>query len=403
MPRYTYIAKSTPQKIVQGDIEAESEQDAINKLTHQGYFPVSIKPEEFSFSKHSDQGYFRKVPNKDIVLAFRQLTSLIESGVNILNSLNIIANQTPNKYLKGVLIDIINRIKDGSSFSYGLSVHPYLFPHLYTAMVCSGEVGGNLGQVLKNLADFLEREEELKNSVRAAMTYPIFVFSVGVMTIIILLVFVIPRLITMFQDMGQALPLPTQILVNLSGFINGYWWMILAVIFVFIFLSKRILQRPYARLWLDGMSLKIPVWGEVNSKTDIGRLMRTLSMLLASGIPVISALDTASSVLENRILKAESQKFQNQISEGLSLSACLKESKFFPPLVTNIISVGEESGTLEKSLLRIAEDYEGQVERALKALTRLLEPVIILVMGLVVGFIVLSMLLPIFQIDIVAG
>lgn len=400
MPRYTYIAKSQPQKTVQGDIEAESEQDAINRLAKMGYFPISIQSEDLSLYR---QGlwHVRKASSKDTAIILRQLSILIESGVNVLSSLEIIAKQISNKYLKTVLRDVIEKIKGGKSLSESLSSHPYLFSQLYTSMINSGEIGGNLEPTLRRLADFLEKEEEFRNSVRSALAYPAFVFIVGAMTVIILVGFVIPRLITMFEDMGQILPLPTRILINLSGFLRGFWWLILAIIFIFIFLLRRITHRPQGKIQLDRLKLKLPVWGEIVLKTEISRLMRTLSLLLSGGIAVVYALDISTSVVGNQILRIEVQKFKGQISSGLSFSKCLKDSNLFPAFVTNIVSVGEESGSLEKSFLRIADDYENEVGRSLKTLTRLLEPVIILTMGLIVGFIVLSMLLPIFQINLI--
>ncbi|KPK97215.1 MAG: hypothetical protein AMJ95_10170 [Omnitrophica WOR_2 bacterium SM23_72] len=400
MPRYAYTAKVEPQKVIQGFMEAASEQDVVEKLSGMGYFPVSIQPED-SYLYRKRFLSFRKISNRDIVLLSRDLTSLIESGVNILNSLHIVSTQTPNKYLKTVLSDMIDKIKDGKSLSESLNTHPELFSPLYISMIHSGEVGGNLDQTFKRLADYVEKEEELKNSVRAALTYPAFVFSIGTLTVIVLLTFVIPRLVTMFEDMGQALPLPTRILVGLSGLLSSYGWLILTLALLAIFTFKRISRKPQAKATLDKIKLKLSVWGPIVLKSQIGRLVRTLSLLLASGTPVVYALDTATTTLDNQVLKAELQKFKERIREGESFSRCLTDSKIFPVFVTNIVTVGEESGNLEQALLRIADDYEREVDRSLKVMTRLLEPVIILAMGLIVGFIVLSMLLPIFQINLI--
>jgi len=400
MPRYAYTAKIEPQKVIQGFMEAASEQDVLEKLSGMGYFPVSIQPED-SYLYRKRFLSFRKISNRDIVLLSRDLTSLIESGVNILNSLHIVSTQTPNKYLKTVLSDMIDKIKDGKSLSESLNTHPELFSPLYISMIHSGEVGGNLDQTFKRLADYVEKEEELKNSVRAALTYPAFVFSIGTLTVIVLLTFVIPRLVTMFEDMGQALPLPTRILVGLSGLLSSYGWLILTLALLAIFTFKRISRKPQAKATLDKIKLKLSVWGPIVLKSQIGRLVRTLSLLLASGTPVVYALDTATTTLDNQVLKAELQKFKERIREGESFSRCLTDSKIFPVFVTNIVTVGEESGNLEQALLRIADDYEREVDRSLKVMTRLLEPVIILAMGLIVGFIVLSMLLPIFQINLI--
>jgi type IV pilus assembly protein PilC len=400
MPRYAYTAKQGPQKISQGFMEAASEQDVVAKLATMGYFPVSIQPEDSYLYKRRFLS-FRKISNRDIVLLSRDLTSLIDSGVNILNSLNIILTQTSNKYLKTVLSDMVDKIKDGKSLSESMGMHPELFSALYLSMIHSGEVGGNLDVAFKRLADYVEKEEELKNSVRAALTYPAFVFSIGVLTVIVLLAFVIPRLVTMFEDMGQALPLPTRMLISSSDFLRSYGWVMLAALFLTVFIFKRLAQQPQGKIHLDRMKLKMALGGAIILKGQVSRLMRTLSLLLSSGIPIVYALETATTTLDNQVLKVELQKFKERIRQGESLSRCLVDSKLFPIFVTNIVTVGEESGTLEHSLLRIADDYEREVDRSLKVLTRLLEPVIILVMGVVVGFIVLSMLLPIFQINLI--
>ncbi|MBI5144847.1 MAG: type II secretion system F family protein, partial [Candidatus Omnitrophica bacterium] len=344
---------------------------------------------------------FGKKSKRDLTIFTRQLSSLIESGVNILNILNIILTQTSDKYLKSVLSDIIGKIKDGRSLSESLSSHPYLFSNRSTSIIHSREIGGNVEQALKRLADFLEKEEEFKNSLIAALTYPFFVLVVGALTVIVLLTFVIPRFVTMFTDMGQVLPLPTRVLINLSGFLRGYWWFILAIIFMVIFFCKRLYNKPAGKMQLDRIKLKAAILGNIILKTEVGRLMRTLSLLLSSGIPIVQSLELSSMAIENQVLKLEVQKFKEQINAGASFSDCLKNSKLFPAFLTNIISVGEETGRLEAALLRIADTYERDTDRALKGFSRLLEPLIILVVGLIVGFIVLSMLLPIFQINLI--
>lgn len=400
MPRFIYTAKSSPLKTIQGDIEAESEQDAINKLTKIGYFPISVEAEDL-FQEKPGIRRFWKISKKEVVLFTRQLTSLIESGVNILNGLNIVSGQTSNKYLRAILNDIIGQVKDGKPLSDSMARHHRLFSSLYTSMIRSGEVGGTMEETLKRLADFLEKEEEFKSSLRAALTYPLFIFAVSILTVVVLLGFVIPRLVGMFEDMGQILPLPTKLLINVSGALRSHWWLILAMIFISVFSLRRINRNPQGKFLLDRSKLKLPIWGEIVLKSEISRLTRTLSVLLSSGITVVYSLDISASVIDNAVLKLEAQKFKDEIANGLSFSQCLNASKLFPAFVTNIVTIGEETGAMEKSLMRIADGYEQEVDRSLKTLTRLLEPIIILVMGLIVGFIVLSMLLPIFQINLI--
>lgn len=401
MPHYIYTAKNRPNKTIEGGIEAESRQDAINKLTRSGHFPVSIELEDISSLNKGGLLNLRKFSKKDTLLFTRQLSSLIESGVNILKGLNIISNQTQNKYLKAVLNNVISEIRNGEPLSRSLAKHPELFSGLYTSMVHSGEASGNLKESLKRLADYLEKEEEFKNSVRAALTYPLFVLAVGTLTVIVLLTFVIPRLVTMFEDMGQALPLPTKILIEISGAFRSYWWVILVVTAMMVFLLQRFFRTREGKILVSTLKLKLKIVGPITLKTEISRLTRTLSLLLSSGINIVYSLDISASLIENEVLRLKLQEFKDRISTGSSLSHCLSESKLFPELVTSIVAIGEESGNIENSLMRIADDYEKDVDRSLKALSRLLEPAMILFIGLIMGFIVLSMLLPIFQINLI--
>ncbi|MDD5729675.1 MAG: type II secretion system F family protein [Candidatus Omnitrophica bacterium] len=398
MPRFIYTAKSEPYKTTQGVIEAESENDALTKLTRLGLFPIVISSEN---SSHYAKVFWNKISAKELALFTRQLATLLECGVNILNALNILSNQIANKNLKLVLKDIISKIKDGKSFSESLSGHPGIFSSLYISMVHSGEAGGQMETVLKRLAEFTEKEEEFKNTVSSALIYPAFILSVSVITVIVLFTFVIPKLVGMFKDMGQALPVPTQVLVNISDFLRNWWWLFLAAMFMLIFFLRRMYKTTQGRIIFDGIKMRLPVMGTLVIKTEISRLMRTLSLLISNGIPIVYALDISASVMENMVLKLETQGFKDKLSAGESFSQCLAESKLFPGFVTSIVNTAEEGGTLEKSLGRLAEDYEKDVDRTLKTLARLLEPVIILVMGSIVGFIVIAMMLPIFEINLI--
>jgi len=401
MPFYKYIAKSCPEKSVHGELEAESEKDAINKLSQMGYFPISVQGENLSAGNDSVFN-FRRVSSKEVALFTEQLSRLIESGVNILSGLTTISRQTGNKYLKSVLQDITAKIKDGDSFSDSLAEHPDIFSGLYSSLIRSGETSGNLNNALKKLAEYLQEQEDFKNSLYSSLTYPAFICVVGILTMMVLLIFVIPRLVTMFEDMGQMLPLPTRILISASGFMRSYWWLIFLTAGIGIFLFRRMLGTLQGKTAWDKAKLKTVILGPIILKTEISRMTRTLSLLLSGGIPITAALEISSTVIDNEILKAEAVRFKNLIYSGSSLSSAFKTSILFPDLVINIVEIGEETGVLDKSLLRIAEDYEKEVDRTLKALTRMLEPMVILVMGLIVGFIVLSMLLPIFQINLIA-
>lgn len=399
MAKYSYKAKTSPKETIEGEIEAESKQECLFKLNRMGYFPVRIDQIDAPSGERRTFG-IKKISQTEIIEFTRQLASLIESGVNIVNALNIIHKQAQNRCLKITLNDIIARIKDGNSLSASLNHYPHLFPSVYTATIHSGEISGNIAASLKRLAEFGEKEEEFKNSVRAALTYPFFIFIVSVLTVIILLGFVIPRLVVMFDEMGQALPIPTKIIILTSRLLQNYWWLILGVMAAGIFIFQSFAKSRQGRITLDRTKLKLPVMGDIFLKNELVRLMRTLSLLISSGIPVVQAIEISVSLLRNNIIKTEIQKCKDIVTAGSSFSKSLDTTHFFPVFVTSIISVGEETGSLDKAFLRIADEYERQVDRTLKTIARLLEPIIILGMGLLVAFIVLSMLLPIFQINL---
>jgi len=400
MLKYNYCVKSTPDKIINGVIEAESEQDAVSKLAKLGYFPFSVKQVDAEVLNKSLFGA-RKLSEKDKVIFSSQLSTLVDSGVDIIKAVNIISEQTSNLSLRSILKDVTERIKNGASLSESLAAYPQVFPLLYTALIHTGEVSGNISDVLKKLAEFYEKEEEFRNSLLASLTYPAIVICVSAMTVAVLLIFVIPRLVLMFEDMGQVLPLPTRVLISVSLFFRDYWWVFAGIALGFFIILRRMYRNPQGRLIWDEAVLKLPALGVIVLKSELSCLTRTLSLLLSSGIPITDALDKSSAVVNNRILKQEVQRLKGQINSGTNFSDSLKSSRFFPVFITSIVTIGEETGTLYKSLKRVAEDYERDVDRILKTVIRLLEPAIILIMGLIVGFIVVSMLLPIFQINLI--
>jgi type II secretory pathway component PulF len=402
MPRYIYTARPSPQKIIQGNIEAESPQDALNRLAKSGYFPLSLEEQTPYLYKQAPWQFGKRVTRQDIAIFTGQLSALLESGVNILNGLNIISNQTANRYLKAVINDMIAKVKDGHALSESLSYYQYLFSNLYISTVRIGETSGTIESSLKRLSSFLDKEEDFKNAVLQALTYPLIVFTVGVLTVIILIGFVVPKLMTIFEEMGQLLPLPTRILIFSSGLLREGWWLILLLISFSLFLFLRWKKTAKGSLLWDSLKLKTLFLGEIILKTELSRLTHTLALLLSSGITIVYALDITRQALDNQVIKLHLETFKTRISNGARLSQCLKETSLFPDFVTNILTVGEETGTLEKALVRVRDEYEKDVQRKLMTLSRLLEPLIILLMGLVVGFIVLSMLLPVFQINLMA-
>lgn len=405
MQKFLYKAKDGRKQVMQGILEAETERGALSKLSQMGYFPLSIQKEEAGPQRQASSrsfSIFTGIRRRDITFFTRQLSDLLEAGLTLMRALNVIQDQTENPRLQEILGDIVSHVRDGKSFSDALAVYPKVFPPIYVSMVRSGEVGGILGGVLARLADFSEKEEELQGKVRAAMAYPALICLVGMGTVAVLLIFVVPKLVLLFQDVGQVLPLPTQILIAVSNGVAKYWWVALLIAALGGFLGKRQSLPQGARLAIDRIKLRFPVWGSLIKKVEIARFARSLATLLSHGVPILQAMQSVYQATGNEMLKGELQKIGDQLRGGTTLSQGMRLSRIFPNLVINMVSVGEEAGSLDRSLIKIANTYEREADRAMKMMTALVEPVMILVMGSVVGFIVVSMLLPIFQIDILA-
>lgn len=400
MPKFIYQAKKGPQEKVSGMLEAKSQSQAIALIEENGLSPINVQEIE---EKSSAPGSLsiRRVRRQEITVFTRQFSNLIEAGITISEALKILIQQAANSALRGIITNIEEQIKDGATLSEALSRYPKQFSQFYCAVVKAGELSGALETVLNRLADFNEQEEKIRADVMASLTYPALIAGVGALTIYALLAFVVPKITSMFEEMGQALPLATQILIAISKVFQGYWWLMLLAGVTFFFVFKRGKSQEEKIFW-DKLMLRFPVLGTLIQKSEMAHFVRTLSLLFESGVAILVALEAVSNTITNNAIKAEIRKIAQEIKDGSSLSAAIKKSSYFPPYVANIVSVGEEAGTLEKSLKRIAVSYEQDINRLMRTLTSLLEPVMILIMGLIVAFIVVAMLLPIFQINLMA-
>lgn len=399
MPRFIYKAKTGPKDLKEGVIEADTERAAAYKISQLGYFPIELR-EEKSGEKTPFFSFGKKVKWKDLSVFTRQLADLLASGVTILKALEVLSNQTDSSMFRMVIDDVRTFVRDGGTFSNGLARHPGIFSGIYVSMVKAGEAGGDLEQVLNRLADYAQTEDQLISKVRSAMAYPVLMAVVGLGTIIILLAFVIPRIVTIFQDINQSLPLPTLILINLSSFLVRYGWIVLLAILITAFIIYRQSKTSEGKFIIDKIKIKVPVAGNIIIKTEIARFTKTLSTLLVNGVPMMQALKIAGSVVDNESIRRDVEYITKEVLSGAAFSKAIIEVSQFPVFVTNMIAVGDESGHLEKALLKVSESCERDVDRLVRIFTALIEPVIILVMGGVVGFIVVSMLLPIFQINL---
>lgn len=401
MAKFVYEAKTGPKDITKGTLVADNRSAAIQKISQMGYYLLSLEEEGESLSRtQSYKAYFfEKINLKDITNFTRQLSDLLEAGITIAKALDILGNQTANKRLKRIILDIRDFCVSGNPLSDALARHPKVFSKLYVNMVKSGETGGMLDSILRRLSDFFEKQLDINTRIRTALAYPILMTIVGLTTIIILITFVIPKMTVMFSDFGQALPLPTQILLGISDIIKHYWIIIIACIVAAVIAVINIYKTSEGRIAIDRFKLNFPIVGQLTKKVEIARLARTLSTLQENGVSILDALNIVLETVGNVIIKAEMEKVYASVKEGASLAHSFGESKIMPAAAINMISIGEESGHVEKSLLKIANGYEKESDESIKIMMSLLEPILILTMGIVVGFIVISMLLPIFEIN----
>lgn len=400
MPKFIYQAKKGPQEKVSGSLEAKSRSQAISLIEENGLFPISVEEIE---EKAAGIGRIalRRIRPQEVTIFTRQFSNLIEAGLTISHALKVLSQQTPNPAFKRIIAGIDAQIKDGATLSDALIGYPKQFSQFYCAVVKAGELSGALETVLNRLADFSEQEEKIRSDVLASLMYPTLIAGVGAITVYALLTFVVPKITLMFEETEQALPLATQSLIAVSKMFQAYWWLMLLIGAALIFMVKRGRSREENLLW-DQTMLQLPVIGSIIQKSEMAHFVRTLSLLFESGVAMLAALEAVGRTMTNKVIQAEIKKIAQDIQDGSSLSVAVKKSKYFPVYVVNIISVGEEAGTLEKSLKRIAVSYEQEISRLMRTLTSLLEPVMILLMGLVVAFIVVAMLLPIFQINLMA-
>lgn len=401
MPRFIYQAKRDPGNLVKGVIEAGTKEAAIASLSQKDLFLLEISEKsETSSPKLNFNFVSKRITSRHISIFTRQLSDLLQSGLTVVKALDTLSQQTENRKLQQIIKEIRDAVKKGKPFSEGLASYPDVFSHLYISMVRSGEVGGALENILEHLAEFTEKEDELKAKISSALIYPALIALVGIATIIIILTFVVPRLTILFEDLNQNLPLSTRLLVALSDFIRRYWWLLSAAGLSGFFVITKGLKSQKGKIGLDKLKLRLPVIGRIVRKGEIARLERTLGTLLTNGVPVLRAMKVVLESIDNMALKAEVEKIYKDLAQGSSFASSMKKRNVFPLFVTNMIAVGEEGGLLERSLLRIADVYEREVDRDIKTLTSMLEPAMILVIGIIVGVIVISMLLPVFQLNL---
>jgi len=404
MSVYEYVALDEKGRERKGFVDATGAQAARQMLRERGIYPVDIAParekKESALAVATDLPLGRNVSPADVAVFTRQLATLLGAGIPLVPSFGVLLAQTKNPVLTKILAQVRSDINEGKSLTASLEAFPRVFPPFYINMVKAGEASGTLNLVLERLADFSEGQQALLSKIRSALAYPLVMGLVGTLVIFLLMTFVVPRITEIFSDMKQTLPVITLILIGVSSFLKSFWWLILFVAAAGAAAFKYFISATQSgrRFW-DAVRLRAPVWGGVNRKIAIARFTRTLATLLQSGVPLLAAMDIVRNVVNNVFIGEVIAQAAKDVEEGQSLSAPLAQSGLFPPMVTEMIAVGEQTGSLEKMLNRIATTYETEAQSDVMIMTSLLEPIMILVMGLLVAFIVFSILLPIFEMN----
>jgi general secretion pathway protein F len=404
MPVFEYTALDARGKTTSGIIDAEGAQAARQKLRTSGIFPVSIKETHEAAPKKESSGIslssrFSRVKPVEVAMMTRQLATLIGAGFPLVSALDALVPQTKSHGFKKIMAQTKNLIIEGNSFAQALSKYPATFSSLFVNMVRAGETSGTLEIVLDRLADITEKQQALMNRIQTALAYPIFMLIFGTLVLFILLIYIVPSFTSIFADMNQVLPTPTRVLIFLGEFFKAYWWSILIIIGILWFFFNRAKKTEKGRYWIDKTILAIPLTGNPARKLAVARFSRTLGSLLENGVSMLVALDIVKNIAGNILISEAVETAAIEVGKGQGLGDALSSRGVFPQLSIQMIQVGEQSGELEKMLTKIAEVFENEVETSILRLTSYLEPVMILVMGLCVLFIVLSICLPIFEMN----
>lgn len=402
MALFTYEALDASGALVKGSLEAADEKVLVDKLQSMGYYPMDIKKgasDEQSASTGVLRLFSKRVKSGTILNFTHELSTMLSAGLPLDRSLSILAELEKNPDFKSVILDINKGIHGGDTFADCLGRHPQVFSEIYVSTVRAGEASGSLEPVLVRVKKFMEETEKLKEDIKSALIYPLLLTIVGGSAILLMLLFVIPKFTVIFADMGGEMPLPTRMLLFVSGTIAGYWWVGAGLLAGFFFWARRKMRTEEGRLFFDRLTLDIPLMGEVLRKAVISRFSRTLGTLLQGGLPILDALNIAVKTMGNSFMSASTRPVIEGVRRGRGMVAPLKETNTFPPLAVHLLTVGEETGKLDEMLLKLSDNYDHDISVAIKRLLALMEPVIILVMAVVVGFIVISLLLAIFSLN----
>jgi type IV pilus assembly protein PilC len=390
MTKFAYTARTLSGELKNATLEAASRDDVVAQLRRQKLIVVKIDEEK----KRKSLG---KIRTKDVVIFTRQFSTMINSGLPLVQALDILSKQSESKALQEVTRQVVYDVESGHTVADALSRHPKAFSELYVNMVAAGEAGGILDTILMRLATFMEKNDALVGKVKGAMVYPGVILSVAMIAVVVLLVFVIPVFENMFSTVNMSLPLPTRVVIALSKFLTHFWWAVGAGGYGAVFLLKRYYATSGGKLAIDKLMLKVPVLGDVLRKSAVSRFTRTLGTLISSGVSILDGLEITAKTSGNRVIHDAIMDSRASIAGGDTISAPLAKSSVFPPMVISMISVGEQTGGLDEMLAKIADFYDTEVDTAVSALLSLMEPIMIVFLGVVVGGMVVAMYLPIFD------
>ena len=394
MAVFLYKAKSKEGNVIKGKVEGSNKTHAIRTLSQMDLIVYEVEPVNDILNKDISIG--KPLKQKDFVVFLRQFATLIEAGILLVNAIDLLTEQTESVALKEALVGISEDVKEGKSLSESMDLYPALFPKLLVQMIKSGEVSGNLQEVLDRMATYYEKQYNLKQKISSALTYPIVVSIFAIVITIFLLVGIVPIFGDMYASMGEELPFITQMVLGLSAAIQKFWWIFALMILGLFYVFQQMRKKDSGVYFLDNLSLKLPVVGSFIQKAVLARMTQTLSSLLNSSVPILQAIDVTSDVVGNKVVEDVLQDARKSLERGESLAKPMEESWVFPPLIIQMIHVGEESGALDEMLLKVANIYEQEVNEASDKLQSLIEPILIIFLAVIVGFIVLSIVVPMF-------
>lgn len=393
---FAYKARDGSGKIITGILEGDSETHIVESLRGMGYVVSSIKEEGAGLQINIGGTRRKRVKGPEIVVFSRQFATMINAGLPLARCLGVLAQQTPNPGLAATIEDILHDVEGGLALSNAMAKHPKIFNTLYCSMVRAGETGGILDDVLTNVADNLEKSEEIKRKIKSSMMYPILMLIMSIILVTVMLVFIVPVFSGMFAQLGGELPLPTQALVKLSDMIKTTWWFGIPLTVAMVYGIRKLIDVPPVRLRWDSIKLRLPIVGLLIREQAVSRFARTLGTLSSAGVPILEALEVVENTVGNQLMSQEVGKVTLSVKEGQTIALPLSKCSVFPPMVVQMVAIGEESGAMDTMLLKVSEFYDKEVSTTIEGLTTIIEPLMLVGVGLVIGGILISLYLPMF-------